>query len=77
MTKTTLALALAATFGLTGVSFAQSGHDAYPNGGKADPQSSTAATPASRKHSPGTVGAMKNAGQGSFTASKKMQKKGM
>ena len=66
-------LALTATFAYTADAFAAD--NAYPNGSKAIQGSSTAATPSSRKHSPGTVGAMNNAEKGSFTASKAAQKK--
>lgn len=69
MTKTAILLAAAATFSLSATAFA--GDDAYPNGHKDMPGSSTAATPKQVKQSPGTVGAMQDASKGGFTASKK------
>lgn len=73
MNKTALILACAATVGFSAAAFA-AGNDAYPNGPKDIPGSSTAATPSQVKASPGTVGAMQDADKGGFTASKKEQK---
>jgi len=69
MKKSLIALVCLASAGLSSTAFA-AGNDAYPNGQKNMPGSSTAATPSSIKQSPGTVGAMKDAEKGSFTASK-------
>ena len=71
MTKTILALAFLAASGL---SAAAADDHANANGVKNKPTSSTAATPADKEHSPGTVGAMNEAGGGSFTATKKDEK---
>lgn len=68
--KATLLIAAIAFAGLSSTAFA---NDAYPNGPKDIPGSSTAATPSSVKSSPGTVGAMKDSDDGSFTASKASQ----
>ena len=73
MVKASFALAGVAVIGLTAAAFAEDGR-ANPNGSDAKPTSSTAATPANKKHSPGTVGAMKDAGGGSFKASDKDKK---
>ena len=75
MAKTTLALAAAAVCSLSLAAFAAD--NANQNGTSPNPQSSTApkAAPASKDASPGTVGGMKDAGGGSFTASEKDQKK--
>ncbi len=73
MSKMTSALALAALVTLTSAAAAEDGR-ANVNGSDAKPTSSTAATPADKQHSPGTVGAMKDAGGGSFTAPDKDKK---
>lgn len=64
---------LAAIVLLAGSAYAADSTNA--NGSKENPKSSAAATPDSAKHSAGTVGAMKNAEGGSFTADKADQKK--
>lgn len=64
---------IAAILLLTGAAYAADG--ANTNGATNNPQSSAAATPDTTKHSAGTVGAMKDAEGGSFTANKADQKK--
>ncbi len=66
MHKQLTALTLAAIVALPALAYA--GDAADKNGSQAKPDSSAAATPSSDKHSAGTVGAMKNAEGGSFTA---------
>lgn len=73
MTKMKFAAALIAALTLSSAAYAASSENA--NGNKSNPKSSAAATPGSKKHSAGTVGAMNNAESGSFTASKSAQKK--
>ena len=66
MTKVLTALAFTAIIALP--TLAQADDPANKNGSQAKPESSAAATPNDQKHSAGTVGAMKGAEGGSFTA---------
>lgn len=66
MNKTLTALTLAAVVALP--AFASADDAANKNGSQANPASSAAVTPGDHKHSAGTVGAMKGAEGGSFTA---------
>ena len=75
MFKMTPLLVLATLTGLTVAAAAAEEHG-NANGTSSNPQSSTAAAaaPEAKAPSPGTVGGMKDAGGGSFTASDKDQK---
>ena len=67
MSKVLTALAFAALIAVPTLVHADD--PANKNGSQAKPDSSAAATPSDQKHSAGTVGAMKGAEGGSFTAS--------
>ena len=66
MTKLLTALAFTALIAVP--TLAHADDSANKNGSQAKPDSSAAATPSDQKHSSGTVGAMKGAEGGSFTA---------